>query len=413
MKMQSLAMLALGFTLAGTGPEAGAEPPGTPSSRRIPAVTRSLSSRYKLPNALAPGSQHSVRDLSDYVALQQRHFPGAVVTSGFYDWRTTSRYRSRAGLHLGYDVAMPYGCPFSAGWAGVVTAITPWGGEEYGITVVEPGGRSTTYGHVAPRVAVGQQVQAGEILGTIAYDHVDVKMRDAQGNYIDFGGNARVVPAPSWAFGMSREALMAQWLLAKNAMELAEEEGRKEKLDRQKRAIQIQALEQKVPTLRESQKLMAEYVEQGLVSRLSVEENLEELQAAQRELKRLRDLQSGSPKRLKQLDLDVKNGAKRLSLAQQQARAQGIGWKDVEAFVQATIANDKALARSVSAYKKNAAVKNATLLAQTRKEWEQCRDQLKAFEELFEMGGISRVELEESRTKFKLLDAQMKALQGS
>jgi hypothetical protein len=408
MNKRTLAMLALSLALAGAEP-----PPKSAPTRRIPAVTRSLSSRYKLPNALSPASQHSVRDLADYVALQQRHFPGAVVTSGFYDWRTTSSYRSRAGLHLGYDVAMPYGCPFSAGWAGTVTAITPWGGQEYGITVVEPGGRSTTYGHVSPTVVLGQQVRAGEILGTIAYDHVDVKMRDAAGNYIDFGGNARVVPAPSWAFGMSREALMAQWLLAKNALELAEEDSRKEKLESQKRQIQIQALQSKVPTLQESQRLMADYVEQGLVSRLSVEENREELEAAQKELKRMKELQKSSPRRLQQLTLDVKNGKQKLAQAQQQASAQGIVWKDVEAFVQATIANDKALARSVSAYKKNAAAKNSMLLAQTRKEWEQSREQLKAFEELYEMGGISRQELEETRTKFKLLDAQLKALQGT
>lgn len=405
--------LALTAQVVAKAPKSDSAPP----TRRAPAVVRKLGSRYKLPTPVNPGISHGARDLADYVALQQRHFPGAVVTSGFYDWRTTSRYRGHAGLHLGYDVAMPYGCPFSAGWSGTVTAITPWSGEECGITVVHPDGGSVTYGHVSPKVSVGQQVQAGEILGTIAYNHVDVKMRDSQGNYVDFGGNGRVLPAPQWAGGFSlpvpsREAVMANWLMAQNTLELAQEELSNDKLEGEKRRIRLQSLRQKVPALRESQKMMGEYVEQGLVSRLTVEENHQELIQAEKDLKQLEKLTLNNPRRLQQLKKDLQSAQNRLNEARKMAQQQGISWKEVENFVQATIANDKTLTRSVQAYKQNALKKNSQRLAELEKELTRSTSTLKSYEELFEMGGISRNELEDARQKQWLLEAQVKAMRG-
>ena len=397
------------------GWSAAAKP--TPT-RRAPAVVKKLGSRYKIPTPHAGGGVYQgARDLADYVALQQRNFPGAVVTAGFYDWRTISKYRGHAGLHLGYDVAMPYGCPFSAGWAGTVTAITPWSDTEYGITVVHPDGSSVTYGHVAATVNVGQQVQPGDVLGTIAYNHVDVKMRDANGNYVDFGGNGRVVPTPQWAGGfslpeMSRESVMASWLLAQNTLELAQEELRNEKMESEKRRIQLQALRQKVPALRESESLMADYVEQGLVSRVTAEENHEELDKAEAELKRMEKLRNNSPQRQKQLKKEIESAQVRLARARKLAAGRGISWKQVENFVQATIANDKALTRSVQAYKKNAMTKNARRLQELETELARSTATLKSYEELFEMGGISRNELLDARQKHQILEVQVKTLKG-
>jgi hypothetical protein len=382
-----------------------------------PAVVKKLSSRYKLPTPVSSaGMTSGARDLADYVALQQRFFPGAVVTAGFYDWRTTSRYRGHAGLHLGYDVAMPYGCPFSAGWAGTVTSIVLWSGEEYGITVQHPDGSSVTYGHVSPKVTIGQRVLPGEAIGTIAYNHVDVKMRDAHGNYVDFGGNGRVLPAPQWAVEQpvaSREMVMANWLLAQNTLEMAEEQYRNEKLESEKRRIQLAALRQKVPALKESQEMMAEYVEQGLVSRLTSEENHDELASAQKELARMEKARTTSPTRLKQLQKDVDVARNRLNEARKMAGDRGINWKQVQAFVQATIANDKALSKNVQAYKKNALTKNSARLASLEQELSKATDTLKTYEELFEMGGISRNELDEARTKKQILQAQVKAFKAS
>ncbi|MBT9585283.1 peptidoglycan DD-metalloendopeptidase family protein [bacterium] len=405
--MRKLVVFALGLSL---GAGVVAKPRPTP-----PVVVKTLGSRYKLPTMLRPGGNYQgARDLADYVALQQRNFPGAVVTSGFYDWRSTSRYRGHAGLHLGYDVAMPYGCPFSAGWSGTVTAITLWSGEEHGITVVHPDGSSVTYGHVAARVTIGQQVMAGDILGTIAYNHVDVKMRDASGNYVDFGGNGRVLPTPQWA-GLpeqSRESVMANWLVAQNTLELAQEDLRNEKLEGEKRRIQLQGLRHKLPALRESQKLMGEYVEQGLVSRVTAEENHDELESAQKELARLEKLSRNSPQRQKQLQKEVESAVGRVSQARKLAEQRGLSWKEVENFVQATIANDKTLTRSVKAYKQNALTKNARRLADLEKELNKSTATLKSYEELFEMGGISKNELEDVRQKNLILQAQVKALRG-
>lgn len=391
-----------------------------PPSHRAPAVVKALGSRYKLPTPSARSSLRisSVRDVGDFVLLQQRHFPGAVLTSGFYDWRTTSKYRSQAGLHLGYDIAMPYGCPFSAGWSGTVVAITPWYGEETGITVVSPDGTSVTYGHVRAQVNIGQQVMPGDVLGTIASDHVDVKMRDGQGNYVDFGGKGRVVPAPDWIGGfylpqMSHQAVMANWLLAQNGYDLAREEVRNEKLESEKRRLNLQALKQKVPALKESQRLMKEYVEQGLVSRLTAEENRQDLEDAQKELSRLSKLNTDTPKRLKQLEQSVKAAQQRLGQAKKMASERGITWKQVDAFVQSTIANNKTLTRSVQAYKSNAKNQNAKRLNEVAAELKKSDELLQTYEELFEMGGISRNELEEARLKNKILKAQHKALQGS
>ena len=117
--------------------------------------------------------------------------------------------------------------------------------------------------------------------------------------------------------------------------------------------------------------------------------------------------------RVKQLQRDVEAANKRLSEARQLAQKQGISWKQVENFVQATIANDKALTKNVQAYKKNALSKNSRRLADLEKELGQATATLKSYEELFEMGGISRNELTDARQKQQILEAQVKSLRGS
>src|SRR5262249_16960524 len=102
-------------------------------------------------------------------------YPGAQVISGFNDWRTVSRYRSQAGLQLGYDVALPYGSNVPAVWGGRVVAIVPWYGPQYGISVESPDGVRTTYGHLVPLVTTGQVLQPGQSVGRTVIDHVDVK----------------------------------------------------------------------------------------------------------------------------------------------------------------------------------------------------------------------------------------------
>lgn len=127
---------------------------------------------------------------------QRRSYAPAVVTSGFHDSRGVSRYRSRPGVHSGYDIAMPAGSSVRAAWPGQVRAIIPWADGEWGVEVVLSDGTSATYGHVVPGVSVGQLLETGQTVGTVARDHVDVKMRDAQGILFDYGGGVALVSVP-------------------------------------------------------------------------------------------------------------------------------------------------------------------------------------------------------------------------
>jgi hypothetical protein len=388
-------------------------------SSKIPIVDREIRAKWHLPKV--PENKpmaRAVRDLSEFVMLQQRHFPGAVVTSGFYDWRTTSRYRSHAGLHFGYDIAMPYGCPFSAGWPGRVVAIAVWSGEEHGITVDLGDGSTVTYGHVAPRVSVGQMIHTGDVLGTIARDHVDVKMRDAAGNYFDFGGSARVVAAPSWAGGSwmtpkpSRETLLAEWLVASNAVDLAQEELQQLETQIVLKRSETEQLKRRIPALQKSVDLMSEYLEQGLVSRVTAEENRAELEKAKSRLKDLSKNSAQGSKTLQPFQQNLKSAKDRLAQASKLASQQGLSWKQVEAFVESHINNNASLKRNVEAYKKVATQKNAARLSQLNQKMQQSDSELKSLEELYEIGGVARNDVENARNKNQILHRELNALQG-
>ena len=128
--------------------------------------------------------------LDQLLTQQRQHYPQAQITGGFWDARGISRYRSQPGLHAGYDIAMPAGYPARAAWPGTVAAIIPWAEGEWGVKVVHADGTSATYGHLVPSVQVGQKLNPGEFVGSIARDHLDVKMRDAQGQLFDYGQGA-------------------------------------------------------------------------------------------------------------------------------------------------------------------------------------------------------------------------------
>jgi peptidase M23-like protein len=134
-------------------------------------------------------------DLGKLLQYQKIGDPGAYVSSGFHDWRTVSKYRRNPGLHAGYDIAMLAGSPVRAAWPGKVVAITPWYGQEHGVTIQHSDGHEATYGHITPRVTVGQSVQVGDILGAVVVDHVDVKVRDSGGAFVDFASRRLVTIA--------------------------------------------------------------------------------------------------------------------------------------------------------------------------------------------------------------------------
>ena len=79
-----------------------------PSSAAVPEVIKAAQKKYGIPSATkpTPAAVPQVTSLSDLVNLQRQSCSWACVTSTFYDYRSVSMYRRRAGLHLGYDIAM-------------------------------------------------------------------------------------------------------------------------------------------------------------------------------------------------------------------------------------------------------------------------------------------------------------------
>ena len=149
--------------------------------------------------------------LGQLLATVRTKYPEAVVTGRFSDPRGVSIYRSHPGLHYGYDLAIPAGSVVPAAWEGEVVAITPWYGQEEGISVVS-GSREATYGHLIPLVKVGQRVKIGDPVGIVARDHVDVKMRGPAGEFIDYGaGQAEFSLPPLTSAERNRSYLHARY----------------------------------------------------------------------------------------------------------------------------------------------------------------------------------------------------------
>ena len=96
------------------------------------------------------------------------------------------------------------GTPVRAAWSGRVVAITPWYGPEYGVSVLDSQGYEATYGHISPTVSVGQEIAIGDILGYVVVDHVDVKMRDSAGRFVDF----QFLSLPSGPVSMPQQGLV-------------------------------------------------------------------------------------------------------------------------------------------------------------------------------------------------------------
>jgi len=134
------------------------------------------------------------QSLVEALLRMRTSYPAAEITGRFSDWRGLSMYRSHAGLHNGYDIGMPAGAAVPAVWAGTVVAITPWTSSQVGVSV-QTGPFEVTYGHLIPgSVRVGDFVKPGDVLGTVAVDHVDIKMRDASGAFVDFGEGGGSTP---------------------------------------------------------------------------------------------------------------------------------------------------------------------------------------------------------------------------
>ena len=166
----------------------------------------------------------------------------------------------------------------------------PWGGAEYGVTVVDAAGVAVTYGHVTPLVAVGQRIKSGAIIARIAADHVDVKMRDASGQYVPFGegssANSTVVSTTPAI--VDRKALLTAWLVAKTSADQAEEELFLRENAAQKYLIEERSAQRTVTVLEGTLKELALPENKGLVARKKLEEFKAELAEAKTTLARLK-----------------------------------------------------------------------------------------------------------------------------
>jgi hypothetical protein len=385
---------------------------GPTSTTDVPAVVRAMKTRFGVVDLTGTGGA-SVQGLSGLVALQQTSWPQAVVTSGFYDWRTVSRYRRNAGLHLGYDVAMPAGIPVRAGWPGAVVSVAPWTDTEWGVTVQTGSGLEVTYGHIHPTVAVGDTLAVGGVVGTIAYDHVDVKMRDAAGNYVDFGAGTAAPSTPFDGFAAnSREAQMVTWLVARNSLETAESELEGRRRERATATLERQRMEARLAELKQAVPLMARYVEEGLVARVEAEQTRADLETTRQRLADLKRRQKEGPSRLAALEKQVQAGRQRLATVERRARQRGITWAEVTGFVNGVVAGDARLREQVVDFKRTSQQTRSQRTADLRQQVRQGRQQLQELEALYQMGGLPRRDLDAARHKQKLLEAELKALGG-
>ncbi|MBI3927775.1 MAG: peptidoglycan DD-metalloendopeptidase family protein [Armatimonadetes bacterium] len=383
------------------------------TTSRVPAVVEKLQQEYGV-TAPTPTSaaQPAVYSLEDLVELNRRNYPGTWVTSGFYDWRTVSKYRTNPGLHLGYDIAMPYGAPVSAAWSGIVVAVTPWYGSEYGVTVEAPDGTRVTYGHISPTVSVGASIAPGQIIGTIASDHVDVKMRDEQGNYVAFGSEYKSTGRP-WNVPVgSREELLVSWLVARNTFELTEEQITGSKASSLKDAARLKHLKASVPEKVKDLKLMEQYAAQGLVARRAVEEARQELQAQQKELATLGPrVNSGAPQQ-NRWAREREAARSRVAHYENEARRRGLSWADVETFVNQKVVGDGSLKAKVQAYKSSMTESQRKKIEKLKREVAEGRTRLATLEDLYKMGGLPRREIDAARKEQSLLEQELKIYQS-
>lgn len=384
-----------------------------PSTVAVPAVVEAMQKKYGLPSTKVEVVLPAVITLGQLVDLQRQSYPDAVVTSTFYDYRAVSMYRRRAGLHLGYDIAMPARSAVRAGWPGTVVSIAPWSDCEWGVTVQSSDGREVTYGHISPTVRVGAHIDTGSIVGLVAINHVDVKMRDANGNYVPFGEGQQKGVAGAYTRVVARstrEQLMVAWLAANNGLETSETELATRQREAALAKTERKRLEARYAELKNSLPVMQQYAADGLVAKAEVEKLRGDCQKAAKELAECKKTQAEAPKRMANLQKHIKASRARLAQVEKDARQRGLSWADVTAFVNNLVAKDQALSSKVVKYKQGTKSQDAAKEARLRKQVADGRERLKKMEELYEMGGLSRKDIEAMRAKQSLLENELQSL---
>lgn len=390
----------------------------TPSSTQVPQVVQALKDKYGTPKAIPsplPASATTpVTTLEQLVELQRIAFPEAWVSSTFYEPRSVSVYRRHAGLHLGYDIAMPAGAAVRAGWPGRVVSIAPWYTNQWGVTVASSNGTEVTYGHIVPSVRVGDVVDAGGVVGTVSLDHVDVKMRDAHGNYIPFGETGNHAPAGAQFIpnipANSRESLMVGWLVAQNAVDTLEIELEMRRREQKAANISRERLEERYATLHRQEVQMDKFLADGLVARVEVEKVRRDLENVRTNLLKAKKVQKEVPEQIANVEGQLNKARKRLAEAKKEAEKEGITWNEISALVNQEVSQDKKLSKTVREYKKDRVDHSVERKAQIKRELKVLQAKLSEYRKLYDAGGLPRKELESVEEQIKNLNSELETL---
>lgn len=347
-------------------------------------------------------------DLNVFMALQRLVYPNALVSGSFYEWRTVSRYRSTAGLHLGYDIALPPGTPAVAGWPGQVTRVAQWYGAEFGITVLSPSGYEATYGHLAPRVKVGDVVNAGDSLGLVVNDHVDIKMRGPDGMYFDFGHSTP--PAVGFPGGYpmpvvrpTRADAMRMYEMAWYGMHLDQEELKLARATEQRAAVELDDLRSRVRKSRADLPKMKQFLAEGLVARIEVQRAEADVRDGVARIAALRNSLRDAQRDVAGRQARVRAMQAQLEAALRVLTSMGVSKAQADRKLRSpNSAQSVAQARELQQMRKltrdrlsnNGADKNTVAAA---------RADAVRMQELFEQGVVSRNERDRARSRYEAL----------
>ncbi|MDQ7824616.1 MAG: peptidoglycan DD-metalloendopeptidase family protein [Candidatus Eremiobacteraeota bacterium] len=314
-------------------------------------------------------------DLEDYLRLMQKVDPYAVISGWFWDWRSISLYRQNPGYHLGYDIALPAGTPVPAGWGGKVTGIASWTSSEWGISVVTSQGYTVTYGHLSPRVSAGDLVGPGTIVGTVVIDHVDIKIKDLAGNFIDFGKTSGLLPVDDAVAYMA----LKNYYSLPHASTVISLKAKKEEIARLRQTISIleDYLEIELEAYEEGKRHLEEMkrlLEEELISRNSLTEETDKVRESSLKTSSLRNRLALQKKRIALLQRETGITSPQKSKAEGHEKLQPSG--------------------------------KCSALTLTR--IEEARKKSELFEKLYSEGAVSRKELEDAKKEYKRV--QLEAL---
>lgn len=303
--------------------------PGLAGANEFERLSQFVGSNPSAPAAATPMT------LGQLLATARTRYADAVVTGRFSDTRSVSIYRSHPGLHYGYDVAMPAGTVVPAAWDGEVVAITPWYGQEEGISVVT-GSREATYGHLIPLVKVGQSLKVGDPVGIVARDHVDVKMRGPAGEFIDYGaGEAEYAVAPVTPEERNRSYLYARYQFLRTQQDLKTAQTERQRV--------LKSGEESVQ-LKSKDAEYARLYEEGAIARIDYETMHKKMTASLKQAKskpvRLKELAA----RIEGLNSQLRHSREQLGEAQKQVNV-----KSALTYLNAYLANHKVAPTAVVA----------------------------------------------------------------